>query len=135
MHQSPSSITFVAPVLQVSDLARSVAYYRNQLGFQVEFEYEGFYASVLRDGCRVHLKCAKPCERDQEAFEAAEHLDVCFGVVNAEALASELAGSGASMSVNLRAMPYGREFYVRDPDGYILGFIQPTDMKEGAHAV
>jgi catechol 2,3-dioxygenase-like lactoylglutathione lyase family enzyme len=134
MHQSPSSITFVAPVLQVSDLARSVAYYRNQLGFQVEFEYEGFYASVLRDGCRVHLNCANPYERDQEAFEAAEHLDACFGVVNAEALASELAASGASISVNLRTMPYGREFYVRDPDGYILGFIQPTDMKEGAHA-
>jgi len=24
-------------------------------------------------------------------------------------------------------MPYGREFYVRDPDGYILGFIQPDE--------
>ena len=24
-------------------------------------------------------------------------------------------------------MPYGTEFYVRDPDGYILGFVQPKD--------
>jgi hypothetical protein len=22
---------------------------------------------------------------------------------------------------------YGREFYVRDPDGYILGFVQPAE--------
>ena len=37
--------------------------------------------------------------------------------------------SGAAFSVPLRNMPYGREFYIRDPDGYILGFIQPTDTR------
>lgn len=126
MHQNPTRITFVAPVLQVADLTRSIAYYRNELGFDLEFEYEGFYASVFRDGCRVHLKCGPPPERDQQAFEAAEHLDACFGVVDADALASELGAAGATLSVNLRRMPYGREFYVRDPDGYILGFIQPN---------
>jgi catechol 2,3-dioxygenase-like lactoylglutathione lyase family enzyme len=126
MDRSLSRITFVAPVLQVSDLTRSVAYYRDQLGFDLEFEYEGVYASVLRDGCRIHLNCATPAARDQQAFEAAEHLDACLGVVDAQALASELAAAGASISVNLRVMPYGQEFYVRDPDGYILGFVQPT---------
>jgi predicted enzyme related to lactoylglutathione lyase len=60
------------------------------------------------------------------AFEAAEHLDACFGVEDAEALAEAFASSGAAFSVALRSMPYGREFYIRDPDGYILGFIQPT---------
>jgi len=134
MSQTPRSITFVAPVLQVSDLGRSVAYYRKQLGFDLEFEFEGFYASVLRDGCRVHLKCAERSGRDQKAFEAAENLDACFGVVDAEALALELAAFGASISVSLRAMPYGREFYVRDPDGYILGFIQSAEMEGSAHA-
>ena len=134
MHRIPSRITFVAPVLQVSDLARSIAYYRKQLGFDTEFEDEGFYAGVLRDGCRVHLKCAAPSRRDQQAFEAAEHLDACFGVVDAQALSSEFAAAGASISVPLRVMPYGQEFYVRDPDGYILGFIQPNDVDEGAHA-
>jgi hypothetical protein len=29
--------------------------------------------------------------------------------------------------VPLRTMPYGIEFYLRDPDGYILGFVQPTE--------
>jgi hypothetical protein len=23
----------------------------------------------------------------------------------------------------LRAMPYGKEFYIADPDGYIIGFL------------
>ena len=127
MRASVSRLKYVAPVLQVADLEHSLAFYRDQLGFDLEFEYEGFYASVIRDGCRVHLNCAAPLARDQEAFESAEHLDACFGVEDAATLANAFALSGAAFSVPLRNMPYGREFYIRDPDGYILGFIQPND--------
>jgi catechol 2,3-dioxygenase-like lactoylglutathione lyase family enzyme len=124
---SEGRLDYGAPVFRVADLARSLAYYRDRLGFEVEFEYEGFYAGVVRDGCRIHLKCAVPPERDQSAFEAAEHLDACFGVEGVEALASRFAAVGAAFSVPLRSMPYGTEFYVKDPDGYILGFVQPTE--------
>ncbi len=127
MSELQSSLNYVAPVFRVSDLARSLAYYRERLGFAVEFNYEGFYAGVVRDDCRVHLKCSAPFERDQAAFEAAEHLDACFGVQGAEDLASRLASAGAAFSVPLRSMPYGMEFYIKDPDGYILGFIQATE--------
>ena len=127
MRESSSRLKYVAPVLQVADLERSLAFYRDQLGFALEFAYEGFYASVIRDGCRVHLNRSAPLGRDQKAFEAAEQLDACFGVEDAESLANAFASSGAVFSVKLRSMPYGREFYVRDPDGYVLGFIQPDD--------
>jgi predicted enzyme related to lactoylglutathione lyase len=127
MRESASKLKYVAPVLQVADLERSLTFYRDQLGFDLEFAYEGSYASVIRDGCRVHLNRSAPLERDQKAFEAVEHLDACFGVEDAEALANAFASFGAVFSVRLRSMPYGREFYVRDPDGYILGFIQPGD--------
>jgi catechol 2,3-dioxygenase-like lactoylglutathione lyase family enzyme len=127
MRDSSSRLNYVAPVLQVADLERSLTFYRDRLGFDLEFAYEGFYASVIRDGCRVLLNLAAPPERDQKAFEAAGHLDACFGIGDAEALAKAFASSGPVFSVTLRSMPYGREFYVRDPDGYILGFIQPDD--------
>ena len=39
-----------------------------------------------------------------------------------------LASKGVTFAVPLRHMPYGIEFYVRDPDGYVLGFIQPTQL-------
>lgn len=64
--------------------------------------------------------------RGQAEFEAAEHLDACFETQDAQALASGFASAGASLSVPLRSQPYGQEFYVRDPDGYILGFVQPA---------
>jgi catechol 2,3-dioxygenase-like lactoylglutathione lyase family enzyme len=126
MRTPASTLMYVAPVFQVPELPRSLAYYRDQLGFDVEFEYEGVYASVIRDGCRIHLNRAAVAQRDQPAFEAAEHLDACFGVEDAPALYDELLAKGAAISVKLRSMPYGREFYVRDADGYILGFIQPS---------
>ena len=121
-----TDLSYVAPVLRVKDLDRSISYYRDALGFEVEFNYGGAYASVVRDGCRIHLKCAPPGARDQAAFESAGHLDACFGVADAADLSNRLRSSSAVFSVPLRAMPYGREFYVRDPDGYILGFVEPA---------
>lgn len=119
-----SNLNYVAPVFRVSDLSRSLSYYRDQLGFEISFNYEEFYAEVVRDGCHIHLKHATPIERKQNAFEAEEHLDACFGVQDAHALASRFAKAGATFSIPLRSQPYGREFYVRDPDGYILGFVE-----------
>lgn len=127
MSDMQSSVTYIAPVFRVADLAKSIAFYRERLGFEVEFNYENFYASVWRDGCRVHLQCAPATPRDQAAFEREERIDVCVGVTDAAALSSAFSIKGADFSMPLRKMPYGTEFYVRDPDGYVLGFIQPAD--------
>ena len=121
------ALRHVAPVFRVVDLARAIAFYRDALGFELEFSYEDFYASVRREGCHVHLQCAAPAPRDQAEFERAEHLDACVIVEGIEALAARFAAAGAPFSVPLRQMPYGAEFYVRDPNGYIMGFMEPAE--------
>lgn len=122
-----NDLAYIAPVFRVADLDRSTAFYCERLGFKLEFCYDNFYASVCRDGCRIHLSCAPAAARDQAAFERAEHIDACLGVADAQALSASFASAGVPFSVPLRKMPYGAEFYVRDPDGYILGFVQPAD--------
>lgn len=117
----------IAPVFRVTDLNRSLSFYRDRLGFELEFCYEDFYASVRRDGCHLHIQCAPRAPRDQVEFERKEHLDACIMVRDAEALSRSFAAAGVAFSVPLRQMPYGTEFYVRDPDGYILGFVQPAE--------
>jgi predicted enzyme related to lactoylglutathione lyase len=117
------NLVSVAPVLLVSDMDRSLSHYRNVMGFETDFNYEGTYVSVRREGCHLHLKKAERT-RDQQAFEAAEHIDACFNVSDAPALASQLANAGATFSTLLRRSPYGTEFCVKDPDGYILAFVQ-----------
>jgi catechol 2,3-dioxygenase-like lactoylglutathione lyase family enzyme len=124
MSATEASLSYIAPVFRVADIPRSLAFYRDQLSFVVEFVYEGFYAGVCRDDCRIHLKCAPPTVRDQAAFEGEEQIDVCVGAHNAESLSAHFASTGVPFVVPLRATPYGQEFFVRDPDGYVLGFVQ-----------
>jgi len=33
-------LAYIAPVLRIGDLARSIAFYRDRLGFEVEFHYQ-----------------------------------------------------------------------------------------------
>jgi catechol 2,3-dioxygenase-like lactoylglutathione lyase family enzyme len=126
MNKTSANLMYIAPVFRVADIPRSLAFYRDQLGFAVDFVYEGMYAGVRRDDCRIHLKRAPLTARDQAAFERDEHIDVCISVRRAESLSACCAAAGVPFVVPLREMPYGTEFYVRDPDGYVLGFIEPA---------
>ena len=83
--------------------------------------HAGFYAGVRRGGCRIHLKHVAPSR--ERAVTDSEHIDACIGVRDIETLAAAFARSGAEFAVPLRRMAYGREFYLRDADGYVLGFV------------
>jgi catechol 2,3-dioxygenase-like lactoylglutathione lyase family enzyme len=49
-------VTGIAPRFLVDDLGRALAYYRDRLGFGVDFRYDSFYAGVSRDGFAIHLR-------------------------------------------------------------------------------
>lgn len=118
-----SKITGIAPQLLVDDLERAIDYYRRCLGFQLDFVYEAFYASVSRDGCAIHLKEAHDTRVEQGDRRQEEHLDAYIAVSDAPALHRELQTSGALITQPLEDKPWScREFYVEDPDGHILCF-------------
>src|SRR5262245_13871312 len=127
--QTASSIgklTRISPQFLVDDLGRSTEYYALGLGFALDFIYEGFYASVSRDGCAIHLKCAAKTEADRAHRREHEHLDAFITVSNAVALHDELQSRGARIIRALAERPWScRDFYVEDPDGYILCFSEP----------
>jgi catechol 2,3-dioxygenase-like lactoylglutathione lyase family enzyme len=124
---APARLTAIAPQFLVDDLARSIAYYRRELGFGLDFQYEDFYASVSRDGCAIHLKCAAKTEADRAHRREEEHLDAYIRVSDAAALYGELSTRGARIVRPLEDRPWScREFYVEDSDGYILCFSEPT---------
>ena len=124
MSEAPKNLSYISPVFRVADIFRSLAFYRDQLGFTVDFVFESFYAGVSRDGCHIHLKHSAPTPRDQKAFEQEEHIDACIGARSVEELSASFASAGVPFVVPLRHMPYGTEFYIRDPDGYVLGFVE-----------
>ena len=120
-------LTGVAPQFLVDDLDASIGYYRDKLGFDVDFCYESFYAGVSRDGFAIHLKCAPKTLSDRAHRKQSEHLDAYFSVSGVTALHDELRSRGALITRSLEARPWScLDFYVEDPDGYILCFSEPT---------
>jgi len=122
-----AKLTGIAPQFLVDDLEAAIAYYRAALGFDLDFCYESFYASVSRDGFAIHLKHAAKTIADRAHRQQHEHLDAYIGVVDAAALHDEMRSRGARITKPLAERPWAcREFYVEDPDGYILCFSEPT---------
>ena len=122
-----TNLTGISPQFLVDDLARSIEYYGRCLGFDLDFQYQDFYASVSRDGCAIHLKAAPKNEADRAHREQHEHLDAHIAVRNATALYDELRSRGALITRPLEDRPWScRDFYVQDPDGYILCFSELT---------
>lgn len=122
-----TKLTGIAPLFLVDDLPAAIAYYRDKLGFELDFCYEAFYASVSRDGFAIHLKAAPKTIADRAHRQQHEHLDAYIGVVGAASLHDELRSRGARITKPLDERPWScRDFYVEDPDGYILCFSEPT---------
>jgi uncharacterized glyoxalase superfamily protein PhnB len=120
-------ITGITPQFLVDDLARAIAYYRDQLGFTLDFQYEDFYAAVSRDAFAIHLKCAPKLAADRAHRKHNEHLDAYVEVAGVLGLFSELQSRGANVLKPLEQRPWAcLDFYVEDADGYILCFSEPT---------
>ena len=121
------SINTVAPQFLVNDLSEAIAFYENCLGFETDFVYDNFYASVSRDGARIHLKCAPKIDADRDHRKSGEHLDAFIDVSGVDALHEELISRGAPISRTLEKRPWGTlDFYVEDLDRYILCFSETT---------
>ena len=118
-----AEITSLVPQFLVDDLSQAVAYYGDRLGFDTDFIYESFYASVSRDGFSIHLKCAPKILADRAHRKQNEHLDAFVGVRGIETLYDELTAKGAHIIRSLDDRPWGcKDFYVEDLDGYLLCF-------------
>ena len=118
------NIRGMSPLLPVADLDRSLAFYSEHLGFTIDFRYEDFYAGMVKDNFTIHFKCGKPDPAEREDRRKNEDLDLVFAVSAIGELYDAMKGGPVQIIQPLREMPYGREFYISDPDGYIISFIE-----------
>ncbi len=66
--------------LLVNDPGRSVGFYSGILGFTVDFQYEDFYAAMVKDECSIHLKSGHTCVEDRKRKRENEDLDILFEI-------------------------------------------------------
>jgi predicted enzyme related to lactoylglutathione lyase len=116
----------MSPLLLVGDINRSIEFYANQLGFEEDFRYEDFYAGIIKDGYSIHLKESHYSIKERKNKKNNEDLNIVFSVSGIEDLYKELSHKPVQFVQSLRNMPYGKEFYVVDPDNNIIGFVEET---------
>lgn len=109
------------PVLPVSSVPDSLAFYRDRLGFTVDFEVPNLpYAGVRRGELMLHL------DGGTHEFSSGP-TDCRFHIRGVDGLFAELDPRGVvKPDERLSAMPYGhRQFSVLDLDGNRITFAEP----------
>ncbi len=112
----------------VRDVDASVAWYRDVLGFEVDYTYGSppFYAQVRRDAIAFNLRHTdeSPWALDPRADD---HLAVRIEVADVKTLFLELRDRRVELHQTLRTEPWDQvTFIVRDPDGNLLSFGSST---------
>jgi predicted enzyme related to lactoylglutathione lyase len=112
-------LTCATPIFAVADLAASMAYYRDALGFDICFDYGAppYYSGLQRDGVELHLIAAAQTKR------LPGHGAIYVFAEDADALHDELRGRGAKIVAPPVNSAYGmRDFNVTDLDGNQITF-------------
>jgi catechol 2,3-dioxygenase-like lactoylglutathione lyase family enzyme len=120
-------VTSFAPQFLVDDLERSIGYYE-KLGFTFGEPWDGFYAIGHLDGLELHLKEAPKNQDERRHRRDNEHLDAAAGVDGIEAFFRQCVANGATILKPLTPTAWGTmDFFVEDPDGYIILLWRPSD--------
>ncbi len=116
-----------APYFLVPDVASAGTYYREVLGFECEYAAGDppEFAIYSRSGSAVMFRRAPDpgliCPNEKQGGT----WDVFYWVAAIDPLYEELKGLGATFACHPVVQPYGmKEFAIRDPNGYVLGFGQ-----------
>jgi uncharacterized protein len=129
------SVTRAGAILAVADVERSIAFYSEQLGFEVEATYDDPpYATLARAGMRLSLaEQGHPAEDRPGVMMNAPSDPSSLQVV----LVLEMSGvrdayeSLSAAGVPFLAEPYsppwgGHRCFAVDPDGYLVELEEPA---------
>jgi catechol 2,3-dioxygenase-like lactoylglutathione lyase family enzyme len=130
---SSRNLASIRPNFIVKDLQTSIDYYRERLGFQLDFQGPDggpFWAGVSRDGIGIMLK-----EIGHEVLPIPNHTrhewappDANIYSMDPDALFDEFTRRGASFVKKLSFIEVGLwGFAIADADGYVLTFFQLRD--------
>jgi catechol 2,3-dioxygenase-like lactoylglutathione lyase family enzyme len=122
--------TAISPCFIVSNVDRTIAFYRDKLGFETTFQEpdrDPFFALLLRDGAQLFVKS----QTDVTPLPNSKRhpflrLDAFVYAPDPDALAADFGDHGAAFSAPLTDTHDGlRGFEITDPDGYVLFFGRP----------
>jgi catechol 2,3-dioxygenase-like lactoylglutathione lyase family enzyme len=130
LERTTKNLVSISPFFIVKDLQASVAFYRERLGFEIDFqgpEGDVAYARVSRDGIGIMLKTISP-----EVLPCPNHTrhpwarwDAYIYTLDPDTLFDEFRKRGVSFVKTLSFIDDGLwGFEINDADGYVLAFFR-----------
>ena len=122
-------------ILAVTDVDRSVAFYRDRIGFEVEALYDDPpYATLTLAGARLSLAEQGHAAEDRPSVELVAPADlskanvvIVVEVDDARAEHERLGKVGTQFLAEPYEPPWGGcRFFCVDPDGYLVEIEQPA---------
>ena len=126
MSAPETKLKSIVPILFVRDVPMSAAFFRDKLGFAVDFLHgePPFYGAVSRDEVCIHLRCVRQPNFAELAAREASLILATIEVPDVHALFKEFVDRGAEIAQTPTAQPWGgTDFHVRDPDGNVISFV------------
>lgn len=137
--KTSANLLLHAPVLFASDLAKSIAYWNDKVGFESRniVGDPPQFAILGRDDCFLMLKQAPAGYDIVPYWKISENLwNAYFWVDDARAMFAEFKQRGATIDYELCEQPYRvLEFGIRDLDDQDIGFgqeLEPSLARERA---
>jgi catechol 2,3-dioxygenase-like lactoylglutathione lyase family enzyme len=117
------AVTGIVPQLRTTDMASSVRFYTEKLGFSVEFTYEDFYTGIRAGGQIFHLKLVDEKDPSIPYVDQGEHLHLYFETRGLADFAAQLKTNGVELVKDVHKTPWNtREFVIHDDQGHTLYF-------------
>ena len=128
--ETTRNLVSISPFFIVKDLQASIAFYRERLGFQVDFQGPAgdvYYAGVSRDGVGIMLKTILP-----DVLPCPNHTrhpwarwDAYIYTLDPDSLFDEFRQRGVPFVKELSFIDDGLwGFEITDADGYVIAFFQ-----------
>lgn len=116
----------LTPRLPARRFARTLAFYQEILGFELSVAWpsdDPSFVILRRENVSIGFSAAD----DEAESPAGRSVELYFQVRDVRAMHSQLEGQVA-VEWGPEVYSYGcREFAIRDPEGYLLIFSEPTD--------
>jgi len=113
------------PVFEVTDIERSLAFYRDVLGLTPYFTWQDNAAGLYTESLELYLSRADEPRPSR----------VAVFVDDADAALEQYRAAGADIATDIETMPWGlRGFTIRDPDGNLVGIWHEVERRDGLAA-
>jgi catechol 2,3-dioxygenase-like lactoylglutathione lyase family enzyme len=120
------TITRIVPQLRTTNMASSIRFYTEKLGFSVEFNYQEFYIGIRAGAQIFHLKLVDEKDPSIAYVDAGEHFHLYLEASGIADIAAQLKANDVELVKDVHETPWNtREIVIHDNQGHTLYFGEP----------